>query len=443
MPAVVIVGAQWGDEGKGKIVDHFTEHAELVVRYAGGPNAGHTLVVGNDKVVVRLIPSGILRPATRCVLAQGMAIDPGTLLEEIDELTRRGHLRPGSGAADKLVVSRRAHAILPYHVAIDTLREQGAGALGTTKRGVGPCYEDKAARRGVTMGAFLDLGEMDRLVRRALEAWAPVATSLGGSLPSADSVMERARALQPRIAPLLAETSLLVDRALRDGKTVLLEGAQGALLDVDHGTYPFVTSSTATSGGACTGVGIGPTRIDRVIGLVKAYTTRVGAGPFPTELHDEVGERLRKVGAEFGSVTGRPRRCGWLDLPALRYATRINGLDGLALTKLDVLTGLDEIKVAVAYRTSAGESEEFPIDELARVGGALPEPVYRTFPGWKEELATARRMSELPAAARRYLDFIEEQAGCRLVLVSVGSRRDETIVVEEPLPKTSRAPRGA
>jgi adenylosuccinate synthase len=422
MTAVVVVGAQWGDEGKGKIVDLFTEHAQMVVRFAGGPNAGHTLVVGNDKVIVRLIPSGILRPNTRCVLAQGMVIDPTSLLGEIDELTKRGHVRPG-----QLALSDRAHAILPYHVAVDTLREQGADAIGTTKRGVGPCYEDKAARRGITMGAFRDLAKMEALVKRALAAWAPVVAALKGELPTADSVMQKAKEMQPRIVPLLVESSLLVERAVREGQSVLFEGAQGTLLDVDHGTYPFVTSSTATSGGACTGTGVGPTRIDRVIGLVKAYTTRVGGGPFPTELDDEVGERLRKVGQEFGSVTGRPRRTGWLDLPALRYAVRVNGLDGLALTKLDVLSGLDEIKACVRYETPNGDSDELPIDDLATA-----KPIYQTFPGWKAELAGARRMSELPAEARRYLDFIEEQAGCRLALVSVGPARDETIVVEDP-----------
>jgi adenylosuccinate synthase len=436
MPAVVVVGAQWGDEGKGKIVDIFTEHADMVVRYGGGPNAGHTLVVGNDKLVVRLIPSGILREDTTCVLAQGMAIDPASLVTELDELAKRGLVRarvrtPGGGAdavADgSLVVSDRAHAILPYHVLVDGLREQTPDALGTTKRGVGPCYEDKAARRGVPLGALRDLAKTESLVERALACWAPSIHALGGKAPSVREVMDKVRPLAERIVPLLAETSKLVERAVRDGKKVLFEGAQGTLLDIDHGTYPFVTSSHATAGGACTGVGVGPSKIDAVVGLVKAYCTRVGGGPFPTELTDAIGERLRKRGDEFGSVTGRPRRTGWLDLPALRYAVRVNGLDGLALTKLDVLTGLDELQVCVAYRTPHGTTEDFPIDDVERV-----EPVYEMVRGWSEDIGGARSLGALPEAARRYVARIERDAGCPVVLVSVGSRRDETIVLRDP-----------
>jgi len=438
MPAVVVVGAQWGDEGKGKIVDIFTEHADMVVRYGGGPNAGHTLVVGDSKLVVRLIPSGILREGTRCVLAQGMAIDPASLVGELDELAKRGLVRgvrrPGRGEgadadadAGSLVVSDRAHAILPYHVLVDTLREQTPGALGTTKRGVGPCYEDKAARRGVPLGALRDLARTEALIDRALAAWAPTIHALGGKPPSVREVMDKLRPLADRVVPMLAETSRLVERAVRDGKKVLFEGAQGTLLDVDHGTYPFVTSSHATAGGACTGSGVGPSRIDAVVGLVKAYCTRVGGGPFPTELTDEVGERLRKRGDEYGSVTGRPRRTGWLDLPALRYAVRVNGLDGLAITKLDVLTGLDSIRVCVAYDTPHGRTEDFPIDDVERA-----TPVYETVPGWREDLGGARTMDALPAAARRYVERIERDAGCPVVLVSVGSRRDETIVLKDP-----------
>jgi adenylosuccinate synthase len=443
MPAVVVVGAQWGDEGKGKIVDIFTEHADMVVRYGGGPNAGHTLVVGDSKLVVRLIPSGILRPGTTCVLAQGMAIDPASLVGELDELAKRGLMRgahvPGrsEGAnvhaeAGALVVSDRAHAILPYHVLVDSLREQTPGALGTTRRGVGPCYEDKAARRGVPLGALRDLARTESLVEGALAAWAPTVDALGGKPPTLREVMDKLRPLADRIVPMLAETSRLVERAVRDGKKVLFEGAQGTLLDIDHGTYPFVTSSHATAGGACTGSGVGPSRIDAVVGLVKAYCTRVGGGPFPTELTDEVGERLRTRGDEFGSVTGRPRRTGWLDLPALRYAARVNGLDGLAITKLDVLTGLDPIRVCVAYDTPDGRTEDFPIDDVERA-----TPVYETVPGWHEDLAGARTMDALPAAARRYVERIERDAGCPVMLVSVGSRRDETIVLADPFsPRT-------
>jgi adenylosuccinate synthase len=423
MTAVVVVGAQWGDEGKGKIVDIFTERADMVVRYGGGPNAGHTLVVGSEKTIVRLIPSGILRDQTTCVLAQGMVIDPSSLLTEIDELAKRGIARVDGS----LVVSDRAHAILPYHVLVDGLREQKPEALGTTKRGVGPCYEDKAARRGIPLGALRDLARTRVLVERALAAWDSSIRALGGEPPTTAEVMGKLEAMAPRLLPLLAETSKLVERAVRDRKRVLFEGAQGTLLDVDHGTYPFVTSSHATAGGACTGTGVGPSRIDCVVGLVKAYCTRVGGGPFPTELNDAVGEGLRKRGDEYGSVTGRPRRTGWLDLPALRYAVRVNGLDGIALTKLDVLTGLDEIKVCVAYRTPGGTTEDFPIDDVETA-----VPVYETLPGWKADLAAARSMKALPEEARRYVTRIEKEAGCPVMLVSVGSRRDETIVLADP-----------
>jgi adenylosuccinate synthase len=424
MGAVVVVGAQWGDEGKGKIVDIFTEHADMVVRYGGGPNAGHTLVVGNEKLVVRLIPSGILRSKTTCVLAQGMAIDPASLVGELDELAKRGLVREHSGS---LVVSDRSHAILPYHVLVDGLREQTSQALGTTKRGVGPCYEDKAGRRGIPLGALRDMSKTEALVARALAHWEPIIVALGGTPPGVGEVMKALRPLAARIMPMLANTAMLVERAMRAGARVLFEGAQGTLLDIDHGTYPFVTSSHATAGGACTGAGIGPSRVDAVIGLAKAYCTRVGGGPFPTELTDAVGERLRKRGDEYGSVTGRPRRTGWLDLPALRYAVRINGLDGVALTKLDVLTGLEGIQVCVGYRTPQGTTEDFPIDDAEHA-----IPVYETMPGWNDDIGEARSMSALPAAARAYVERIERDAGCPVVLVSVGSRRDETIVLKNP-----------
>lgn len=422
MPAIVIVGAQWGDEGKGKIVDIFTERADMVVRYGGGPNAGHTLVVGEDKIVVRLVPSGVLRPDVVCVLGQGMVIDPKSLISELDDLEKRG-----VNAQKRLVVSDRAHAILPYHVTLDGLREQGKGAIGTTKRGVGPCYEDKVRRSGVTLGAFRDAKKLRELVARALEGWAPYLSALGAKGPSIDEVVAEVEPIRERIASMLAATQPFVERAIKDKKNVVLEGAQGTLLDVDHGTYPFVTSSTPTAGGACVGAGVGPSRIDEVIGLVKAYTTRVGGGPFPTELHDDVGERIRKVGAEFGSVTGRPRRTGWLDLPALRYAVSVNGLDGLAITKLDVLTGLDEVKACVAYEVNGKKTSDFPIDDLDSA-----KPVFRSFKGWAEELGRARKMDELPATAREYLRFIAEEAGCPIVLASIGARRDETIVMRDP-----------
>jgi adenylosuccinate synthase len=425
MPAIVIVGAQWGDEGKGKIVDIYTENADMVVRFGGGPNAGHTLVVGDDKLVVRLVPSGILRAETTCVLAQGMVIDPRSLVTELDELERRGIHTKG-----RLLVSDRAHVILPYHVLVDGLREKGKDAIGTTKRGVGPCYEDKVARRGIPLGAFRDPKRLRELLGRAIADWTPIIRHLGGGdvpVPTVDETIAAIEEARVRILPMLVDSQALVERTVRAKKKVVLEGAQGTLLDVDHGTYPFVTSSTPTAGGACVGAGIGPTRIDEVVGLVKAYTTRVGGGPFPTELHDDIGERIRKIGAEFGSVTGRPRRTGWLDLPALRYAVRVNGLDALAITKLDVLTGLDEVKVCVAYETRNGRTTDLPMDELESV-----KPVYESFPGWKQQLGGARTMADLPSEARAYLEFVEKQAECPYILVSVGPARDETIVLRDP-----------
>lgn len=423
MPAVVIVGAQWGDEGKGKVVDLYAEAADMVVRYAGGPNAGHTLVVGDQTIVVRLVPSGILRPETRCVMAQGMVVDPAVLAGEIAALEAKGHRVEG-----RLFVSDRAHLIMPYHPLIDGLREGGGGGtrIGTTKRGIGPCYEDKAARRGVRVGDLADLGRVRDLVGRALAAWSPVIRDLGGQVPEIEGVMAGLEELAPLMRRLTADTSALVDGALAQGRRVLLEGAQGTLLDVDHGTYPFVTSSSAIAGGASTGVGIGPTRIRRVVGLTKAYCTRVGEGPFPTELHDAIGERIRKAGGEFGSVTGRPRRTGWVDLPALRFAARVNGLDGLALTKLDVLTGLDEVRACVAYDTPSGRTREFPIDALDTA-----RPVYEAFPGWREELGAARTIEALPEAARTYVRFLEREVGVPVDLLSVGPRRDETISLRD------------
>ncbi len=434
MSCVVIVGAQWGDEGKGKIVDIYTEFAEVVVRYAGGPNAGHTLVVGDDKLVVRLLPSGILRPQTRCVLAQGMVIDPEVLLGEVDELIRRGHTE----VEKRLCVSDRAHLILPYHVLVDTLRESSAGAIGTTKKGIGPAYEDKARRTGVRAGDLRDPARLGERVRAALAAWAPTIRHLGGEVPSAEEILKKLEASTKRIVALLANTSQVVDTAVREGKRIMLEGAQGTLLDIDHGTYPFVTSSSAVAGGAAIGVGMGPNRISSVLGITKAYATRVGSGPFPTELNDGDGQHLREVGAEFGSVTGRPRRTGWLDLPALRYAARVNGIDGLALTKLDVLTGLSRILVCVAYDTPEGRTDEFPIDYID-VPGAVT-PVYQEMAGWSEKLDGVRVLDELPKAARTYVRFLEEGAKVPVYLVSVGPRRSETIVLHNPFVGRAAAP---
>jgi adenylosuccinate synthase len=424
MSGVVIIGAQWGDEGKGKIVDLFTERADVVVRFAGGPNAGHTLVVNGDKVVVRLTPSGILRPSAACVMAQGMVIDPWVLLTEIDMLEARG-----IATAGRLFLSDRAHVILPYHLAVDGLREDRAlsgDKIGTTKRGIGPAYEDKAARRGLRAGDLRDLGKVEHHVRAAIAAWEPVLRALGGGPPRAEEIVEMLAAVAPRITALLADTSLLVDGALRSGKRVLFEGAQGTLLDLDHGTYPFVTSSTAVAAGACVGSGIGPTRVGRVLGVTKGYATRVGEGPFPTELFDATGEQIRARGGEFGSVTGRPRRTGWLDLPGLRYAARVNGLDALAVTKLDVLSGLPELSLCVAYDTPSGRTTELPIDDLANA-----TPVYETVEGWLASIAEARSLADLPGPTRAYVRRIEEAVGVPIDLVSVGPERSATVVVRE------------
>ena len=424
MSAIVIVGAQWGDEGKGKIVDLYTEKADVVVRYAGGPNAGHTLVVGDERVIVRLIPSGILRPAARCVMAQGMVIDPAVLIGEIDSLEVRGHDTKG-----RLFVSDRAHLILPYHPEIDALREHAAGAgakIGTTKRGIGPCYEDKAARRGIRAGDLKDMARVEALAERAVHEWSPVIHALGGKTPDVRRIIDDLAPIAERLCPLITDTSALVDEAIRKGERVLLEGAQGTLPDLDHGTYPFVTSSSAVAGGAAVGVGLGPTRIRRVIGITKGYATRVGEGPFPTELTDATGDRIRTAGSEFGSVTGRPRRTGWIDLPALRYAARVNGFDGLAITKLDVLTGLPEVRACVAYETPSGRTTAFPIDHLGE-----STPIFETFPGWPEPLSAARSLEDLPAAARRFIDFLAQEVGVPVDLVSMGPRRDETVVLRD------------
>ena len=423
MSNVIILGAQWGDEGKGKVVDLFSERFDVVARYQGGHNAGHTVRIGDLKFVLKLIPSGILRPGKKAVIGNGLVVDPAALLDEIQMLEAAGLPVEGN-----LFISNRAQVLLPTHRLMEKLGEARPGrvSIGTTSRGIGPCYEDKIARRGLTMGKLRDLAAARAIVEGALEAWAPTIKALGGTAPSIDDVMAQLEAVAPRVVPLLADTAKLVEAAVRKGGNVLFEGAQGTLLDIDHGTYPFVTSSHATAGGACTGTGVGPSKIDAVVGLTKAYLTRVGGGPFPTELEDATGERLRKVGNEFGSVTGRPRRTGWLDLPALRYAVRVNGLDGLALTKLDVLTGIDSINVCTRYATPQGETDELPLDDVANA-----EPIYVTMPGWKEDLTSARSLSDLPANARAYIDLIEREVACPAWIVSVGTRRDETIVLHD------------
>ena len=421
MTFVVVVGAQWGDEGKGKVVDRLTQHAEVVVRYGGGANAGHTLVVEGEKVVLRLIPSGALHPSSTCVLGPGVAIDPEVLVAEVATLRARGLLGPG-----RLLISDRAHLVLPHHMQIDALRESGANPIGTTKRGIGPAYEDKAARRGIRMG---DLRAPERLRARVeanVSAWEPALHALGGASPSVDDIVGRLLALARVLAPLLGDTTAFLADARARGANVLLEGAQGTMLDLDHGTYPFVTSSSVVAGGACTGGGVPPTHIDRVIGITKAYATRVGGGPFPTELHGEAGESLRVAGNEFGSVTGRPRRCGWLDVPVLRHAVLVNGISEFAITKLDVLSGLPTVALCVAYEVGGERMEVPPVEDLERV-----LPIYESFEGWSGDLSRCRTFDELPAAVRAYVRRIEELTGARASLLGVGADRTHTIELTE------------
>jgi adenylosuccinate synthase len=425
MSVVVIVGAQWGDEGKGKVVDLYTEHANVVARFGGGANAGHTLVVDGQKLVTHLLPSGVLHPGKKCVLGAGMVVEPRVLLEEIDGCKQRGLLADDND----LLLSDRAHVILRYHRDIDALRESRAGAIGTTKRGIGPAYEAKMARRGVRVADLLREDRVRPLLEQNLSEVNPYVTRLGGKPYDLNELVTEALELGQKLARYVADTSRFVYDAIRRGESVLCEGAQGALLDVDHGTYPFVTSSSTLAGGACTGLGIGPTEIDAVVGISKAYATRVGAGPFPTELHGEDGDKLREAGGEYGATTGRPRRCGWLDLPALRLAVRLNGMNGIALTKLDVLKAMKHVKACVAYKLDGRTLDELPLDaaDLARV-----EPVYETFEGLSADLSQARDLDDLPPAARRYLARISDLAGVPLYLVSVGPGRAETMVLKNP-----------
>jgi adenylosuccinate synthase len=427
MPVVIVVGAQWGDEGKGKVVDLLSERAQMVVRYGGGANAGHTLVIGGEKLVTHLVPSGVLHRHVRCVLGDGMVIDPRVLLEEIAACRRRGLLGDG-----QLLVSSRAHVILPYHHWLEAAREDRAGAIGTTRRGIGPAYESKAARRGVRVADLGRPARLRELVEQNLDEIVPILIRWGRQPPGRveiDALIADAEQAGAALAPMVGDAGRAVDAAVRSGKNVLFEGAQGTLLDVDHGTYPFVTSSSTIAGGACTGAGVAPTRIDRVVGISKAYCTRVGSGPFPTEMEAAQAEEWRTAGQEFGATTGRPRRCGWLDAAALRLAVRVNGLNGIALTKLDVVRGRGRVRVCVGYRLDGAELDEPPLDaeDLARA-----EPEYIEVDGWEEESREARRVEDLPASARTYIATLERLVGVPMWLVSVGPERDETILLRDP-----------
>lgn len=417
----VIVGAQWGDEGKGKLVDVLAERADFVVRYQGGANAGHTVVTGDTQFILRQIPSGILHNRVTCIIGNGVVLDPETLFSELDGLEQQGIRTAG-----RLFVSDRAHLVLPYHKLLDAASEKSQ-AIGTTGRGIGPAYEDKTGRRGVRVGDLRDLDATRRLlVERVARANRILELMGSDARASLDEHTELLARLAPRLLPITADTGLLVHRAVRARKRVLLEGAQGALLDLDHGTYPFVTSSNTTAGGAAVGAGIGPTAIDGVLGVVKAYTTRVGNGPLPSAADPADDELLRKLGGEFGAVTGRPRRCGWFDATVVRYAVRVNGLTGLAVTKLDVLDTFREIPVCVAYELDGERCEELPgeVGRLERV-----KAIYETLPGWGASTAGARTLADLPEAARAYLDRIERLAGAPIRYVSVGTRRDQIIGV--------------
>lgn len=427
MAVVVVVGAQWGDEGKGKVVDIWTERAKVVVRYGGGANAGHTLVIGNTKLVTHLIPSGVLHPHKRCVLGDGMVIDPHTLLDEIAECKGKGLLAHG-----ELLVGLGAHVILPYHKLLEAVREERRGAIGTTRRGIGPAYEAKAARRGVRMRDLYKPARLRELVERNVEEMSPILAHFGAPVPDAamiDQWISSALAAGEALRQFVGDAGAFVAAAIGRGEHVLFEGAQGTLLDLDHGTYPFVTSSSTLAAGACQSVGIGPTLVDTVVGISKAYATRVGSGPFPTELTDALGESIRQKGFEFGSTTGRPRRCGWLDAAALRLAVRLSGITGVALTKLDVLAGLPEVKMCVAYELDGARLLEPPqdLDDLARC-----TPIYETFAGWPELPKRAASVNELPPTVGAYVAAIERVAGVKMAMVSLGPDRAETIAISDP-----------
>ncbi|HDR16366.1 MAG TPA: adenylosuccinate synthase [Desulfobacteraceae bacterium] len=427
MANVVVVGTQWGDEGKGKIVDHLTASADLVVRYQGGNNAGHTLVVGGVQYIFHLIPSGILYEGKKCLIGNGVVIDPVVLLEEMLRLKEINlEVTP-----DRLGISEKAHLIMPYHKAVDLAREtaKAGDKIGTTGRGIGPCYEDKAARSGIRVVDLIDDAFEDKVHEAVREKNFVLTRWLGAEPLEADRIVDSYREMAEELRPFVTDVSLELDQAVSAGKNVLFEGAQGTHLDVDHGTYPYVTSSNPVSGGACTGAGIGPTRIDHVVGIVKAYTTRVGSGPFVTELHDETAEYIQERGKEFGATTGRKRRCGWLDMVLLRDSVRLNGLNSIAVTKMDVLTGLDWVNICTEYECGGRRVFSRPAS-IERLGSCTP--VYQKLPGWSEDISGARSIDDLPFNARRYLDAIRELACVPLSTVSVGAGREATIPLNDP-----------
>ncbi len=423
-----MIGAQWGDEGKGKVVDIYSEFADTIVRPTGGNNAGHTLIVKGEKFVFHLIPSGILHPGKKCVISNGVVIDPKVLFSEIDRLKERGYLSDDG----QLKIGLLANVILPYHITFDKGREEKLGSrkIGTTARGIGPCYEDKMARIGIRVCDLVRPEVFEEKLRANLELKNFLLKNYyGAEEVDYRKTCEEYLAYGERLKPHLIDTSLFINQEIGRGAKVLFEGAQGTMLDVDHGTYPFVTSSNTTAGGVLTGSGVGPTKISAVVGVSKAYTTRVGSGPFPTELFDDDGQMMRERGHEYGSTTGRPRRCGWFDVPAMRYAARLNGLSSVALTKLDVLTGLPRLKVCVAYQIDGVRRDEVPMS-LSEFEAA--RPVYEEAEGWKEDISSAREYGDLPKAAQKYVRMLEEISDMEVSLVSVGADRNETIIRRNP-----------
>lgn len=427
MAVIVIVGAQWGDEGKGKIVDVLTEKADGVARYQGGHNAGHTVVIKDEKFVLHIIPSGILHKGKTCIIGNGVVVDPAFLIEEMDGLKKRG-IEVGKN----LFLSNNAHLIMPYHTAIEREQERlkGSKKIGTTGRGIGPAYVDKIARTGLRVGDLL----YPEVFREKLKINLLSVNNLLRALYNAggfdlESVYKEYMGYADRLSGHIADTDIIINKMIDENKNMVLEGAQGTLLDVDHGTYPYVTSSSASAGGACTGLGVGPTKITKVIGVVKAYTTRVGEGPFPTEIKDSLGEKIREKGGEYGATTGRPRRCGWLDMVALKYSIRVNGFTGLVITKLDILDGLEKIKVCTSYKCDGILHEEFP-KELSVLERC--EPVYEEVTGWKENTSGIKDFEKLPGAAREYIRKIEGMLNTKIQIISSGQKRDELIMLHEP-----------
>lgn len=417
MSNIVILGAQWGDEGKGKIVDLFCDHFDIVARYQGGHNAGHTVLVGDKKFILKLIPSGILRPGKRAIIGNGLVVDPAALLNEMDSLQAMG-----VNVAKQLSISNRAHVLFPYHRTMEHMLD----AIGTTSRGIGPSYEDKAGRRGIRMADLLDKDSFGAQFEALAAEKETIARAFGiADELDAPGIRREYEAFAERIRPMVCDTASLLNEAIRAGKSVMFEGAQGTMLDLDHGTYPFVTSSSASAGGACTGTGVPPTRIQAVIGVAKAYITRVGSGPFATEALDAMGDRIRERGNEFGSVTGRPRRCGWFDVPLLRYSAMLNGIDSLVVTKLDVLDELDKIPVCTAYRSGRREVTEMPATTR---GLQAIEPVYECMPGWRTSTLGVSHYEDLPQQARDYVAYLENRTGVEIGCISTGPERNQTIV---------------